>query len=666
MDTTGGTGSVSAQVTVGTYSFLANTPYTIAVWTSLPNGQTDTVSMNDTVTDIRQSGLVAPTGLAASNITGTTADISWNTLGGAGYLLEYGPLGFTPGTGTVVTGTTAGYTLLGLNPTTDYDVYLADSCGVNDIGAWAGPMSFATGCITTASGTYTIDQNAAPTATNYVSFSQLAFALNTCGMSGPVTVNVVTGSGPYYEQFTLNNITGSSSTNTITINGNGTTISDTGNVGSNNAVILLDGAEYVTIDSLNIINTKTSNAVGVQFMNQADYNIVRNCNIEMSLTSTISTIIPITWSASATSSTTSGDNGNYNLVEGNTLSGGYYGIRHYGTNTTTRIIGNEFRNNTVADFYYYGIYNYYSEETKIVGNEVHRLNRATVSSFYAIYNYYSSENVEITDNWIHDGFAQATGSTNLVYGIYLSACDNTTGNEGLVANNLYTDNNNGGTHYPLYNSSSDGWSYYHNTIVENDPSATGTGITRLFYQTGVATDINFKNNLLYLDRGTSGAQYLTYLQTTTSDIDMDNNAFYMPAAGAVHDFGYYGADVADFAAWKAVNSSAFDQNSAEGDPFFADPANDDYTPGAAYFNDIGDNLLSVVPSDITGAARSTTPASLGLCHGRVHRFARHQPQADPSCPASSRTPRRNQTRSRRPAQTHVQARHRRRHRRPYL
>ena len=606
LDTIGGSGVTSAQVTLGSYNFLASTPYTIVVWSTLPNNMADPVSSNDSVTAIRQSGLVAPTGLAASNITGTTADISWNTLGGLGWVLEYGPMGFTPGTGTTVTGTTAGYTIPGLNPTTDYDVYLADSCGVNDVGAWAGPLTFATGCLSTSSGTYTINKNAAPSATNYVSFSQLAFALNTCGVSGPVTVNVVSGSGPYYETVEFGEILGMSSTNTVTINGNGESIIDSGNTTTYYATILLNGTDHLIIDSLSVRSIGTSNKFGIQFMNSADSNVVRKCVIEMD-EATASTVGAIVFSESLTSLSTYGNSGNYNLIEGNTTLGSYYAVRQNGSSTTVRCVGNRFLDNEFTDYYVYGIYSYYQEGTKILGNEFSRPNRATVSTFYGVYGYYTAENVEISNNWIHDGFTQATGSTSAMYAIYVSSSDNTTGSEGVISNNLITNNGNGGTHYPFYNIGSDGWSYYHNTVVEDDPGATGTGTTRMFYQTTTASDINFKNNLLYLDRGTSGAQYLLYLNAPASTINIDNNAYYMPAAGTTHDFGYYGGDQADFTAWKAVNSSAFDQNSAEGDPFFADPANGDYTPTAAYFNDIGANVQSVVPTDITGASRSTTP-----------------------------------------------------------
>lgn len=59
---------------------------------------------------------------------------------------------------------------------------------------------------------------------NFQTFTALAAALNSKGICGPTTVNVVGGSGPYTETFVLNQITGSSSINTLTINGNGETL----------------------------------------------------------------------------------------------------------------------------------------------------------------------------------------------------------------------------------------------------------------------------------------------------------------------------------------------------------------------------------------------------------------------------------------------------------
>ena len=58
--------------------------------------------------------------------------------------LEWGPAGFTPGTGTMVSGVTSPYALTGLALGTAYDFYVQDDCLPYAVSGWAGPASFTT------------------------------------------------------------------------------------------------------------------------------------------------------------------------------------------------------------------------------------------------------------------------------------------------------------------------------------------------------------------------------------------------------------------------------------------------------------------------------------------------------------------------------------------
>ncbi len=90
----------------------------------------------------------SPSLLGTSNITQTTAALSWVTGGAANWNMEYGIQGFTPGSGTFVYNVPNPYTLSGLTPGTDYDFYIRDSCGVGHVSSWAGPHTFRTlGCL---------------------------------------------------------------------------------------------------------------------------------------------------------------------------------------------------------------------------------------------------------------------------------------------------------------------------------------------------------------------------------------------------------------------------------------------------------------------------------------------------------------------------------------
>ncbi len=85
----------------------------------------------------------AVTDLAADDITFKSALLTWAS-SATEFNLEYGPIGFEFGTGTMVAGITeTSYLLEGLDPRTSYEFYVQAICPM-DQSAWAGPFSFAT------------------------------------------------------------------------------------------------------------------------------------------------------------------------------------------------------------------------------------------------------------------------------------------------------------------------------------------------------------------------------------------------------------------------------------------------------------------------------------------------------------------------------------------
>lgn len=111
------------------------TPYVgQTVYVALKATSTDKYFLyaDDFVVDALPS-CMKPTNVAVADITTNSANISW-TAGGAetAWNIEYGPKGFTQGSGTVVNTTTNPHALSGLNPGTDYDVYVQADCGATD------------------------------------------------------------------------------------------------------------------------------------------------------------------------------------------------------------------------------------------------------------------------------------------------------------------------------------------------------------------------------------------------------------------------------------------------------------------------------------------------------------------------------------------------------
>jgi hypothetical protein len=97
-----------------------------------------------------------PIGATASNVLGTTADISWTCVGCTGsFYIEYGAPGFTPGTdANPGTGTVEGpfvgspQTISGLTTGTDYQFVVRQDCGIDGFSenSTAGSFSTPPGC----------------------------------------------------------------------------------------------------------------------------------------------------------------------------------------------------------------------------------------------------------------------------------------------------------------------------------------------------------------------------------------------------------------------------------------------------------------------------------------------------------------------------------------
>ena len=174
------------------------------------------------------------------------------------------------------------------------------------------------------SGNYTIDSASATAGTNYQTFAAAVTALTTSGVNGAVTFSVKKGT--YVEKVTIPAITGASASNTITFKGLGQDTKVQYNTLSAISIFTINGADYITIDSL-YINNLNSNGRGVFFTNQADYNTVQNCYITGGGTSNAWGIYA---RATATAAAKYGNNANYLTLKNNTFNNHWISIILYG------------------------------------------------------------------------------------------------------------------------------------------------------------------------------------------------------------------------------------------------------------------------------------------------------------------------------------------------
>ena len=130
------------------------------------------------------------TDLAVSNVTGTTAEVSWTPGGSeASWIVSYGYQGFDQGLGTDVTVTAPSCTLTGLQPEMDYDVYVRAVC-TDDVHSEIYRVTFTTLAQT---GITPVDGNFA--CSIYPNPTSGATTISVDGVQGKLLVSVLDMSG---------------------------------------------------------------------------------------------------------------------------------------------------------------------------------------------------------------------------------------------------------------------------------------------------------------------------------------------------------------------------------------------------------------------------------------------------------------------------------------
>jgi trimeric autotransporter adhesin len=435
---------------------------------------------------------------------------------------------------------------------------------------------------------------------NFQSFNDAVNFIK-CGISGAVIFNVAPNSGPYAEQVTIPNVGGASTTNTITFNGNGTTLAWNTSDGNNRTGIILNGAKHIIIDSLNVDVSAGSFGWGMVLTNKADSNIIRRCTITTNNSATTTNYAGIVINGSATGTAFSGNNGNGNLISGNTINGGYYGIYLYG-NTSPYNTGNTIEKNKILEAYNYFIYAYGNTNLLITGNDISRPSRSTVTATYGIYTT-GTQNTLVEKNRVHNLFDGATGNGSTVYCIYNAGSGLSSAQPNRSENNLvYNINNGTGNVYGIYSPGYNNCSFYHNTIVLDDAAAS-SGTTYGCYIYG--SEVYVKNNLVYLTRGGTGTKYCMYF-STTGVTSSANNDLYLNAPAGTNNYGYFNTAWTTMAGWQGTG---FDLSSVSLDPQFVNASAGNFRPANVFLDNMG--AAVGVTSDILNAARSTTTPDIG-------------------------------------------------------
>lgn len=508
--------------------------------------------------------------------TPTSVDLSWTTGGATDWNVEYGPVGFTPGTGTLISTTTSSPTISGLSSGQIFEFYVRDSCGPGDVSLWVGPITGYTSCSAPLSGTYTVGASG-----NYANFKEVAQALSICGVSGPVTFNVTTATYTGSMHLTgipgvSKGIPGASATNTITINGNGATLEWDGQ--GPTATVILDSAQYVTIDSLTIANNYGDAHAGIYVTNNSDYFTLRNSRVYTDTSGGFSDLYnrPIIVAGDPNYQVSAFDSDVDHLtLTNNEIIGGYYALSIYGGfsaySTNITITGNTIRNQ-----YIYGAYLRYIDTLTVTENNMVSLVSTTDEDGLYMFDI---DNFDISRNKIHVKD----------WAIYLNDGNdgNNPANRSTVTNNMVISDND----YGVYFFDVEDVDVYHNTFVGSPGMAINDD-----------ANLDFYNNIFVANGSDFAFESVDPIDATTL---LDYNIYFNPGGGSFADDG--NSTYSDLASWQTADASR-NANSLEGNPVFQ--SSDDLHVIGGLANDVGDATLGVtvdIDGDTRPASGSTNP-----------------------------------------------------------
>ncbi len=459
------------------------------------------------------------------------------------------------------------------------------------------------------SGTYTVGG----TAPNYATLSDAVTALNTKGVSGPVTLNL--RNGTYAERVEVKNITGASATNRITIksennNAANVTVAINATSTATNFTIKLANASYVTLKHLTIKNDGTTYGRALVLEGTASNDSVLNCNLSTITRTASSTNTVVVFADPLT--------GADNVFMNNAISNGSYGLYYSGTNTTTLTDRGVFINNRFENQYTYATYFYYTNDLKFIGNTITTNSAST--AYYGIRVYYGDGAQQIIGNKV----SGAKGG----YAMYLYYNDADANNKGIVANNVVTIGSASATANGIRSYYSSNQKIYNNSVNILSASATA-GYAGYFYYSNATTYVGNEiyNNVF----ANTGGGYSMYVYNPTFDNKFDYNNLYTSGAKLV-DRGTPAADFLTLKEWRAAHG--LDMNSISYNPGFTsttDLTPDPGNPASWSLNGRGVHIAGN-DRDVNGNTR-VTDRTLGVPDIGAYEFT---PTATP--PAATASP----------------------------
>jgi gliding motility-associated-like protein len=513
-------------------------------------------------------------------------------------------------------------------------------------------------------GIYTVDPSQPATATNYRDFQSTLNDLqgtsrpdggpsNGPGVSGPVVFNAAAVS--FNEQLNILPVSGSSSVNSITYQGNGANL-HFASVNSNaRAVIKFNGARHFDFSGFTINAAGGVYGWGVHFTNSAEYNTVSYCTIltdsvfcdtlNLSHQSYYAGVVASPFSNTFASFPYNINGANHCTVSNCLISGGQTGIQIDGGAWGSLSTGMTLRDNSISGFYRNGISFNHTDSLRISGNRISRKFRTNAPGIVSgIFSAYSNYNFIFEKNTICDFFNnvsswQTTGvSSANIHGIFLRLLDQQRPMNGIIRNNLIYNLGDDGVRpgkiramhleYSNFINGSSPQDFLHvinNTIYLDNPLPTPKPTTGIYLQqsgpdTVYVKEKRIENNIISLFGHPDAFRLCVHYFGKEPAVSSDYNLFYTDSTSTIT--GTYGSSQAAYFQslydWKylAVVTSnynphtVYDQHSMNYNPDFTDQVSGNFIPRNILIRDAGADWFTpgFLPDDLNGALRDASPA----------------------------------------------------------
>lgn len=447
------------------------------------------------------------------------------------------------------------------------------------------------------SGAYILDPSGGG---DFKTFNDLSTALSSKGISGPVVVDAKAGT--YTERVTFANIKGISSTNTITIKGDGpanTKLEFKVTSSAERSVVRIENLSYFTFRDIGVKNTGTSYGWGIHVYStgtQVEHVKLINCRSEVRIIGSTN-YASILFNASKTSYSSSGRPFRNCLIDSCEAVGGWTGIMFASNRNSSGAIGNRILNTKVLDYYYYGMY-----LNSLYGFEVDNClidGSSTTTTAVGLQFFNNSTSgtrvVKLTNNVI---------KTPGRYGIYLGSAQggSSTTNaaeRGLIANNMITMS---GTYSDTKGiTSSSTYSAYYD-IFNNSITIQGNNANKTSACISIRGNYNSikNNNLAYL--ATGGNAVPLYIATPITGLEIDYNNYYNNASSILFYI------ISPYSNLNFKGGGGFNKNSFNVDPNFV--SSTDLHIGHTKAFPFGTTSTSVT-TDIDGDSRCSFASSIG-------------------------------------------------------